>query len=155
MREMTRCMRYPMDFLSVNNLFSYLPSVPDICHIRHCIPRSECRTSTSSRSRLSFAFLTLCSTSSASIVLLSVHATILREYRSITLVRLLTNPSSTVQIYVISVHHTAFGCSGLNSRFNRLCNVDEKSLLIVVLVLGWILPRFYAKFTHVNRYGTL
>ena len=74
------------------------------------------------------------------------HATILREYRSITHVRY-TNPSSAVQIYVISVHHTVFGCSGLNSLFNRLCNVDEKSLLIVVLVLGWI----YLAFIPISR----
>ena len=82
-----------------------------------------------------FTFSIHFTTWDASSVLLRTQETIFLEYRSITLVRY-TNPSN-VQIYVISEHHTASGCSGLNSLFRIFCSFWLRSESMVVWVYGF------------------
>ena len=94
--------------------------------------------------RRSFAFVIVLTTQDTSSRLERVQATILREYKSIMLVKY-TNPL-TVQIYVISEHQTALGVSGLNCSCKIFCSSSPKLECCVVAIHG---------FTHCARIPTL
>ena len=153
MREMTRCMRYPMDFLSVNNLFSYLPSVPDIFHIRTVF-----RDLNAGRAHL------------------PDHAFLSPSWRFAALPPpplscLASMPRSCANTGPLRLSGTRI--LRLRSRYMwYLCTIPHSDVLDWILVstdcamlmrnrcwslfLFWAgIPRFYAHFTHVNRYGTL